>query len=279
MIIIALVILFIITAVIIYFQIPFSRTSYEFKKKVDSIINTSHVSQEVFSDDDINHLPKPVQKYFKYCGYIGKTKMSYMKADFHNVDFYMTNKGQKSKLKIDYTQYNFVDKPNRFAYIDSTFHGIPFEGFDAYLNGIGSMKGVLAKSFTLFNQRGESMNKACLVTFLSECLIVPNVALQDYITWESIDDTHAKATISYYGIQASGIFTFDENGLMTSFRTSDRVAAEMDGTEKKADWSAICSNYKEVDGLRLPTVLQAIWHYPEGDFLYFNGYNATFYYQ
>ncbi len=56
------------------------------------------------------------------------------------------------------------------------------------------MKGVLAKTFTLFNQTGDAMNKACLATVLSESLIlIPKAALQPYITWEPMDDTHARA--------------------------------------------------------------------------------------
>lgn len=57
-------------------------------------------------------------------------------------------------------------------------YGIPFKGLDLYTAVNGTMKGVLAKLFTLFNQSGETMNKASLVTFLSECLIIPNVAIQ-----------------------------------------------------------------------------------------------------
>jgi hypothetical protein len=195
--------------------------------------------------------------------------MSYMKATFKNVTF-KTGK-DKPTLKIDYTQYNFVNKPDRIALIDSSLFGVPFQGFDSYLNGTGSMKGVVAKLYTMFDQRGEAMNKASLVTYLAECFIVPNVVLQDYITWESIDETHTKATISYYGTSASGIFTFNDNGEMASFTTGDRVATETDGTTKKIKWTAICSDYKESDGIKKPTILKAIWHYNEGDQVYFNG--------
>jgi len=190
-----------------------------------------------------------------------------MKATFKNADFIMT--GNK-KVKIDYTQYNFVDKPVRFAYIDSSMFGIPFEGLDSYKDGIGSMKGTLAKMFTLFDQRGEDMDKACLVTVLSECLAIPNVALQDYIKWEPVDDTHAKATITYYGTSASGVFTFDSNGALTAFRTSDRVATDMDGSKREADWSAYFEDYQTVNGIKHPRVLRAVWHFPEGDLVYFN---------
>lgn len=256
-----------IAAVIIFFNVPYSKTISEFRGVVNTRTANVPVHSEVFTEADLQGLPLPVQKYFRYCGYLGTPKMSYMKAAFQNVDFKMS---ADKTIKISYEQYNLVEKPERFALINSSLYGIPFEGLDAYQDGIGSMKGAFAKLVTLFDQRGENMDKACLVTILSECLIVPNVALQSYIKWEEIDDTHAKATISYYGISASGIFTFDGNGAMLSFKTKDRVATDMKGSTRQAEWSAIVSDYQSINGLKQPRVLQAVWHYPEGDSVYFN---------
>ena len=67
-----------------------------------------------------------------------------------------------------------------------------------------------------------------------------------------------------------GIFTFNDNGEMASFITDAREATETDGTTKKVRWTAICSNYKESAGIKKPTILKAIWHYNEGDQIYFN---------
>jgi len=115
------------------------------------------------------------------------------------------------------------------------------------------------------------MDQACLVTFLAESLLIPSVVLQDYITWEELDENHARATISYDGISASGIFTFEDNGAMKSFRTKDRVATGMDGSIREAEWSAVIGDYREENGIKKPQILQAIWHFPEGDWIYFNG--------
>jgi len=261
------ILLILIAAVVIFFDIPYSKTRSEFSTVINTTISNEPKNTEVFTKEDIKNLPSPVQKYFEYCGYLGTPKMSYMKATFKDVDF---NMSANKTIKIDYTQYNFVAKPQRFAFIDSSVYGIPFEGFDSYKNGVGSMKGTIAKAITLFDQRGESMDKASLVTFLAECLVFPNAALQDYIQWEEIDATHAKGTITYYGISASGIFTFDQNGLMLSFRTKDRLATNMDGSSREAEWSAIISDYQTVNGIKQPKVLQSIWHYSEGDSIYFN---------
>ena len=96
------------------------------------------------------------------------------------------------------------------------------------------------------------------------------MSLQDYVI-EDIDDLHAKATISYYGTTASGIFTFNKKGEMLSFATDDREAIATDGTSEKVKWSAVCSEYVETNGIKKPTVLQAIWHYDDGDLVYFDG--------
>jgi hypothetical protein len=263
------VLLGIIGIMTVFFNIPYSKTRAEFLELISSLLTEMPNESSVFTEEDIAHLPLPVQEYFRYCGYIGTPKMSFMKAIYQDVDFLFGK--DKPAIKIDYTQYNFVNEPIRIAYIDSSMYGIPFEGLDSYTAGNGSMKGVLAKLFTLFNQTGENMDKASLVTYLSECLIIPNVALQDFVVWEEIDNFHAKATISYYGITASGIFTFNENGEMLSFTTDDREATAIDGTSEKVKWSAVCSEYVEANGIRKPTVLQAIWHYDDGDLVYFDG--------
>lgn len=245
------ILVFAMIGVVVVLKAPYSKVKVDFNRASAELMKETLPSDEVFTEEDIKALPSPVKRYFNYCGFIGTKKMSCMKATFKNVAF-KTGK-DKPSLKIDYTQYNFVDKPNRIALIDSSMFGIPFQGFDSYNNGVGSMKGVVAKIYTMFDQQGEDMNKSSLVTYLAECFIVPNVILQDYITWESIDDIHAKATISYYGISASGIFTFNENGEMASFTTDDRVATETDGTAKNVKWTAICSDYKESKGIKKPT--------------------------
>lgn len=263
------VLLLVIGIITVFFNISYSKTSAEFSELTGSLLAELPYESGVFTEEDIVNLPLPVQKYFRYCGYIGKPKMSFMKATFKDVDFSFGK--DKSVIKIDYTQYNFVNEPHRFAYIDSSMYGIPFEGLDSYTAGNGSMKGVLAKLFTLFNQTGENMDKACLATYLSECLIIPNAALQDYVVWEEIDDLHVKATISYYGITAGGIFTFNSNGEMLSFVTDDREVIATDGISEKVKWSAVFGEYAEKDGIKKPTVLKAIWHYDDGDLVYFDG--------
>ena len=251
----------------IFLRLPYSPTRADFQHITDGRIHGAATEPELFTEEDIKGLPLPVRNYFRYCGYLGTPKMSYMKAALTDVGFFLA---KDRTIKIDYSQVNFVKRPERFALISSSLYGIPFEGLDSYADGIGSMKGIFAKLIPLFDQKGEKMNRACLVTWLAESLMVPNAALQDFVTWEGVDSTHAKAAISWDGLSAEGVFTFDENGALLSFRTGDRVATDMNGNERIAEWSAVFSDYRSVNGLLQPTVIQSIWHYPEGDCVYFN---------
>lgn len=259
----------IIMGLIVWLSIPFSPMKTEFEHLAVQQNAEVYTPAGVFAEDDIAGLPLPVQRYFRYCGFIGTPKMVNMKIIHRDVDFILSS--EMPKLKIQCTQFNSAMKPERIAFIDTSLYRVPFEGIDSYQGGFGSMKGVLAKNITLFNQTGEAMNKSSLVTCLAESLLMPNFALQPFMHWEAIDDGHARATISYYGISASGIFSFDANGLLTSFTTDDRLHVDTDGNVKHVKWSAICGDYSAVGGIKQPRILQAVWHLDSGDLVYFDG--------
>ena len=266
-----IIVLTILVLIIVCFLLPYSPTKSAFVSDVEDLKSTNKLDTDrLFEQSDIEMLPMPIQKYIEGCGYIGTPQISYMCMEYNDVDFKQGRSGPS--LTIDYTQYNFVAQPARMALIDSSMFGIPFEGRDYYADGTGGMKGVIAKVITLFDQTGPEMNKACLATFLAECMFEPSILLQDYISFEEIDDYHASATISYGGQTASGVFAFNDNYEYISFTTNDRAVINSDGTVEYIPWTAACSNYRISDnGIKYPTKFSAIWNYPDGDFIYFDG--------
>ncbi|NMM53290.1 hypothetical protein HII26_12205 [Paenibacillus aquistagni] len=260
----------------VFFQLPYSKTRHEFERTVQAQMDRSSISQDRFTAEDIAALPAPVRRFFHYSGYLGQPKMSYMKAAFKKVDFILSP--DKPAISIDYTQFNFVQEPVRLAFIDTAMYGIPFQGLDAYIHGSGSMKGVLAKGFTLFHQTGDEMDQAALVTFLAESLMIPSAALQPYIVWESIDDTHAKATITHDGCSASGVFAFDAVGKLLSFTTEDRALISTDGEYQQVPWLVRFDDYEQTNGIKQPTHLQAIWQFSDRDLIYFDSHHVDFEY-
>lgn len=270
---IAVGILFVLVGgLMVWFNISYSPVKKQFQNDVDSLVENNKLldENEVFTKEDFADFPLSIQKYIEHCGYIGTPKMSYLKMEYQDVDFVQGRNG--AKLKIDYTQYNFIKEPCRMALIDSSMFGIPFEGYDYYQNGAGGMKGVIAKAITLFDQTGADMDKACLATFLAESMFAPSILLQDYISFEEINDFEVRATITYGGQTASGIFTFNERYEMISFTTNDRAATGTDRSMEYIPWSALCKDYQlSENGMKYPTKFQAVWNYPDGDFIYFDG--------
>lgn len=269
-------IIIILGSILVWFHIPYSPVKRCFAKDVENLKASNRLQEEgqVFRSDEFSKLPLAIQKYIEHCGYIGTPKMSYLKMKYHDVDFMQGKDGPV--LKIDYTQYDFVSEPCRMALISSSMFGVPFEGYDYYQNGIGGMKGVIAKGITLFDQTGSNMDKACLATYLAECMFAPSILLQDYISFEEISDYEVKATICYGGQTASGIFTFNEQCEYVSFTTNDRAVTNTDGIMEYIPWSAVCGEYcVSENGIKYPTRFQAIWNYPDGEFVYFDGVIST----
>ncbi|MDD2190899.1 MAG: hypothetical protein PHV71_08455 [Eubacteriales bacterium] len=265
------ILVFIVLGIVVWFSIPFSPMKSEFSQLKDNQISERQPSGQVFTIEDIAELPAPLQKYFESCGYINKPKMFNIKINHNDVDFILNDKA----LKITCVQFNSGEMPDRIALIDTSLYGVPFEGLDVYQNGSGSMKGMLAKSIVLFNQTGDEMNQSSLVNCLAESLLVPSIALQDFIVWEEVDESSVKGTISYYGVSVSGTFTFDENGYLTTFTTDDRIYVDTNGNAQQVQWSAICGDYREVNGIMQPKTLKAIWHLSEGDLVYFDGHETV----
>lgn len=256
-----------------FFQLPDSPARARFRHYTEELAASASPTPTAFTGADIQGLPLPVQRYFRYCGYIGAPKMAYMRASLKAVDFVMS---PGKTIRIDYEQFNLVERPERYALISSSLLGIPFEGLDSYKNGEGAMEGRLGKVIPLFDQRGESMDRSCLVTWLAECLMAPAAALQDFVTWEPMDETHARAAVSWKGLSAGGVFRFSQEGELLEFTTEDRAAIDMNGKETNARWSARFLAYHRANGLLQPGSIQSVWHYPAGDCIYFNQNQAAF---
>lgn len=269
--ILGLILLAIIVILLILFNIPYSPVKKQFDNDLESIVakNTGS-STDVFAEEDFADYPLAIRKYIENNGFIGQKKMAYTYMVYKDVEF---AQAPDRKLKIDYRQYNFANSTDRIALIDSSMVGVPFEGYDYYISGQGGMKGVLGKFLTLFEVKGHEMDKGALCTYLAECLFVPASILDNSnITFEEIYPYSVYATIEDSGSKVYGIFTFNEDYEMTKFYTEDRPSAQDDGTVKYAPWSANVLSYKETqEGVNFIDHVQIIWHYPEGDFTYFDG--------
>lgn len=96
----------------------------------------------------------------------------------------------------------------------------------------------------------------------------PTAALNEYLIWEEIDQYHAKVTMTYDEIMASGILTFNDKGQVINFE-AERYG-EFDGEIMLETWSIPVRDYKEFEGIRIPTKGDVTWKLDTGDFNWFN---------
>jgi len=269
-----MIILIIAAAIIlllaIWFNIPYSPVKTQFRNDVEARLQSVKTITGTLDSASIASLPPLIQKYLETNSYIGSERRSHLIMEYKNVNFGMGV--NRPRIKIDYTHVDFADSPDRLAFIDSKMFGIPFQGYDYYMNGKGGMKGVLAKLVTLFDQTGPEMDKACLITYLAEALFLPEALLKDFITFKQIDEHSIEATITNKGVTATGIFQFNDAYEMISFTTNDRGQISPNGTIEYTPWEAQCENYKTYsDGIKRPTVFRAVWKNKDADFVYFDG--------
>jgi len=237
--------------------------------EINESITESNINKgELYTENDFSTLPEPIQKYFKNCGYIGKEKIENIKIDYSNSFIRMSP--EKKWIKIKYYQVNFTENPTRLVYITSRIFGLfPFEGRDKYQNGEGNMLIKLLKLFTVADAKGKEMDESALVTLLSDVLFMPSLAIQDKIEWDITDSNSVKAKFKDKGNEVSGIFIFNDNYEFIRFTTNDRFYMLKDGSYLKLKWTIEFNNYRDINGVKIPTDVKVIWHMDSGDFEYF----------
>lgn len=234
-------------------------------------------SDEVCTRKEIEQLPTVLQKYCEYIGLEKIPKYQVVNVRFNKTDFIFDTKSEKV-LKMDYDLWLFYDEIFRSAFCHSSICGIPFEGSDYVTDDRrGGMQGFLAKVLPLFNVCDAQGYKASLISWLAESAVVnPSVFLSPYVSYEEIDDSHLKATVTYQGVSGSGIFTFLESGAISEFYSTERQVEEIDGQKLRLGWKCYCEQYEERNGIRMATKIKSTKLFPDGkELVYFASDNFT----
>lgn len=163
------------------------------------------------------------------------------------------------------TQQFTLDPPGFIWQVDVQMNPfIHFAGRDKYFSGEGEM---LIKIFSLLPVVDEKSNpridESTMQRYLAELCWFPAAAFGSHIQWEEIDSLSARATMTYGDITSSGVYYFSEGGDVQRF-TCLRYREVIEGAEK-LEWTADILQTEEHNGVRVPTVMQASWRLPEGD--------------
>lgn len=239
-----------------------------FKRKVNKEVaelfsKSKEAEPQLVTEEDLIALPEPVQRYLRYTGVIGKERIKTVRLK--QKGFF--RQGDRPWMPFEAKQYYTTDPPG-FIWIANmkAFPLLSIKGGDMYYEGKGNMLIKLPPFVTIAHVRGEEIDQGTLVRFLNEIMWFPSAYLNNYIQWESIDSTRAKAIMSYQGITASAILYFNEKGEMINF-VAERYYAQGDKSSLET-WSTPIKEYREINGMRLPVKGEGVWKLDSGDFPY-----------
>ncbi|MFZ5941425.1 MAG: DUF6544 family protein [Bacteroidota bacterium] len=219
----------------------------------------------IITENDLEALPEPVQKYLRLTGMVGKPL--YLKGEFAFKGGFRMSRNQ-GWMKVRTLQVNDYETMTRVFYMKARMMGIfTARGRDLYRDGTGNMLIKLTPFITLFDVKGPEMDQSALVTLLNDITLVPTAMLSPKISWEAVDSLTARATVSDHGLTVSGTFIFNEKGEIVDFWSDDRYQTGNDGA-KNLRWSTPFSNYQAIGAYTLPLTGSGVWHEKDGLFEY-----------
>ncbi|REC30986.1 hypothetical protein CF160_00365 [Enterococcus pseudoavium] len=228
---------------------------------------SSSVQPALITETAIAELPPLLKKYLKKNGYVNQPLMSNMYVRFEHTKFRMAP--DKEPISIDFRQVNFVDRPDRYAFLQARLFGLPVQVRDSVQDGRGAMIGVLAKWFPLFHSTGPEMDQGQLITALADAVFLPSLFLQTYVSWRTLDERTIEGKITWNGVSAKGRFTFDDSGDIIRFDTKDRYMDENGKGTSLVPWFVLYENYESDQQYRRPGCVSVNWRLPQGDDNYF----------
>ncbi|HAG10460.1 MAG TPA: hypothetical protein DCK76_03530 [Desulfotomaculum sp.] len=237
------------------------------KNELEAFIPPATSGKEVVTKEMLGGLPPVVQKWFERTNVTGKENV--YRAHLQQIGEMRTAPDGKW-MPVKAGQWFKTEKPGFVWVADvKAAPGIHLSGRDKYENGEGHMLIKLLSLITVADAKGKETSQGAMLRYLAEIIWFPSAALNDYIQWEQIDSTTAKATITYGGITAPGLFKFDENGDVVSFEAKRYYNRK--GGATLEDWFIQIepNGYKEFKGVRIPARSSVVWRLKEGDFTWY----------
>jgi len=209
-------------------------------------------------------LPPIIQKWLERSVAIGKEiiRSAYLKQKGE-----MRTTPAGNWMPFTANQWVTTEKPGFIWFVNvAAAPMIKLLGRDKYENGRGAMLIKLLSLFKVADSSGNKIDQGAMVRYLAEIVWTPSTVLNEYIKWEQLDNLTAKAVMTYGGINASGIFKFDENGDIISFEAERYYDRKTGATLEKWLIQIEHNSYKTFDDIRTAAKSTITWKLKDGDF-------------
>lgn len=145
------------------------------------------------------------------------------------------------------------------------FPGIWLEAFDYYVDREAGMNLNLFSVFPLDNSHSNEMKDGSLFRYLASTCLFPMVhGSTDFISWENVDDTTAKATIRDKDHSVEAFVRFNGRGGIESIESCQRTHPET-GRPVPGHFACRFSGYTHEGGYRIPIQISSEMILPEGE--------------
>jgi len=228
----------------------------------EGLRRTRSTPAEPLTEEDIEHLPGPVRRYLEYVGAVGRPKVVSMRATFE-----AEMRGRdRDWFDLTAEQHNFFDRHERLFYLDARVNGLPTRGYHRYRDGEASMTIKLLGLLPVVDIEGDMMFDAETVTMFNDmCFLAPATLIDRSIKWEELGPRSVRAGFTNLSSTISAVLYFNEAGQLVNFVSDDRYDVN---EGKRYRFSTPIGEFAEIGGFNLPTYGEAVWHYPDGEFVY-----------
>ena len=248
----------IIGGMLAIFLIGTRRLAYKFKREVRILFShSSNISKNIFQFKEIETLPEPVQRYFKFVMKDGQPFISYARLK-HDGKF---KTGLKNPwVNITGEEYFATQRPG-FIWKGTTSF---FVARDMFIRNKGHLVVSLLSFYKIVDAKGDQYNQGELLRWLGESVWFPtNFLPTEYLNWEAIDANSAKLNFTYHDIKLYFWVTFNTLGEITQMETKRFM-----NKESLETWIIDVSNYKKMNEIMIPTTAEVMWRLKDGDHCY-----------
>lgn len=264
------VLLLTVAVVVLLLFVVVSTASYLLNKRVKAEVERMFASnikgeEKVISSEDLQGLPQPVRKWLERSGVVGKEVITSVRMKQKGM---MRTKENGQWMPATAEQYYTVEEPG-FIW-KARVKMLPFlyfTGLDRYQDGKGYMSIKVLSLVPVVNAQGPEADQGTLLRYLGEMAWFPTAALSDYIKWEPVDSHSSRAVMSYGGVTASAVFSFNDSGDLAGITA--RRYREAGGRYVLEDWAVTAVDYREFGGFRIPNRMDVTWKLKTGDFTWY----------
>jgi hypothetical protein len=243
---------------------PGANLSAEFERRLTEL--SPHAEGVPLVEEDIAHLPAPVQRWIVRSGALGKPPVTMVHSVF---DTTLYSAPGAAGMTGPAHQIDVLDPPRRLFFMTTRMNGLPVAVLHDYTPEWAGMRVRGARLFNVVDRWGADFARIESVTFLNDlCIFAPSALAGPAFAWTALDDRSAQVAYTLGPNTVTATLFFDEAGDLVDFASDDRADISAGGEFQRMRWTTPLTDFREIAGRRVPGRGEAIWHRADGPFTY-----------